>query len=196
VSERLGILGGAFDPIHLGHLILASEAKRQLDLHRVLFVPTFESAHQVKAIHTTFAHRCALARAAVNGYDDFVVSDIESRVSGKSYTANTLQLLKTIYRDSALFFIMGADSLEQFDTWHEPDKILELATVAVAHRPGYRPEMKGRAGKMVSIEMPQIDVSASDLRRRVCQNLPIRFMVPASVEEYIRREGLYRKQDA
>ncbi len=193
MSERLGVLGGAFDPIHLGHLILASEAKRQLDLHRVLFIPTYQSAHQDKMIATTFEHRCAMASAAVSGQAHFMVSDIESRVTGKSYTVATLSLLKNIYRDSALFFIMGADSLEQFDTWHEPDQVLKLATVVVAHRPGHEPELSGKSIKL--IEMPLIDISASEIRRRVREGLPIRFMVPEAVEEYIVRTGLYRGND-
>ena len=193
MSERLGVLGGAFDPIHLGHLILASEAKRQLDLHRVLFVPTYQSAHQDKIIATTFEHRCAMARVAVSGQAHFIVSDIESRVTGKSYTVGTLSLLKDIYRDSSLFFIMGADSLEQFDTWHEPDKVLKLATVVVADRPGHEPELRGKSIKL--IEMPLIDISASEIRRRVHDGMPIRFMVPEAVEEYIVRAGLYQKTD-
>jgi len=192
VIERLGILGGAFDPIHLGHLLLASEAKRQLDLHRVIFVPTFASAHQDKAIHTTFEHRLAMTRLAVEDQPDFAVSDIESRVDGKSFTANTLELMKTIYRGNEMFFLMGADSVEQFDTWHEPDRILSLATVVVVHRPGHLLELKGRAAVMKQIEMPLIEVSASDIRRRVAENQTIRFMTPKAVQDYITRMALYR----
>jgi nicotinate-nucleotide adenylyltransferase len=193
VSERLGVLGGAFDPIHLGHLILASEAKRQLNLHRVLIVPTFASAHQEKTIQTPFEHRCAMVRLAVTDQPDLVLSEVESRLTGKSYTVNTLELLKTIYCNSEMDFIMGADSLDQFDTWHDPDRILSLATVVVAHRPGHQPVLKGRAAGMKLIEMPLIDISASEIRRRVHENLPIRFMVPKAVEEYISRAALYRK---
>jgi nicotinate-nucleotide adenylyltransferase len=192
VSDRLGVLGGAFDPIHLGHLILASEAKRQLNLHRVLIVPTFDSAHQEKIIQTSFEHRCAMIKLAVADQPDLVLSDVESRLTGKSYTVNTLELLRTIYCESKIDFIIGADNLDQFDTWHDPDRILSLATVVVAHRPGHQPLLKGRAAAMKLIEMPLIDISASDIRRRVHENLPIRFMVPKAVEEYISRSVLYR----
>jgi nicotinate-nucleotide adenylyltransferase len=192
VSERLGVLGGAFDPIHLGHLILASEAKRQLNLHRVLFVPTFASAHQDKTIQTSFEHRCAMIKLAIADQPDLMLSDVESRLVGKSYTANTLVLLKSIFSESEIDFIIGADSLDQFDTWHDPDRILSLATVVVGHRPGHQPVLKGRAAAMKLIEMPLIDISASDIRRRVHENLPIRFMVPKAVEEYISRAALYR----
>jgi nicotinate-nucleotide adenylyltransferase len=186
------VLGGAFDPIHLGHLILASEAKRQLNLHRVLIVPTFDSAHQEKVIRTSFEHRCAMVKLAVADQPDLVLSEIESRLAGKSFTVNTLELLKTIYCESEIDFIIGADNLDQFDTWHDPDRILSLATVVVAHRPGHQPLLKGRAAAMKLIEMPLIDISASDIRRRVHENLPIRFMVPKAVEEYISRSALYR----
>lgn len=192
--ERLGVLGGAFDPIHLGHLILASEAKRQLDLHRVLFVPTFASAHQDKAICTPFEHRVAMTKLAIADQPDFALTDIESRVEGKSYTARTLEMMKGIYRNSELFFLMGADNLEQFDTWHEPDKVLSLATVVVVHRPGHRPELKGRTTAMKQIEMPLIDISASDIRRRVAANESIRFLTPKPVQEYISRMALYRER--
>ena len=192
MSERLGVLGGAFDPIHHGHLILASEAKRQLNLHRVLIVPTFASAHQEKTTQTSFEHRCAMIRLAVADQPDLVISDVESRLSGKSYTVNTLELLKSIYCESEIDLIMGADSLDQFDTWHEPDRILSLANVVVAHRPGHQPVLKGRTAGMKLIEMPLVDISASEIRRRVRENLPIRFMVPKAVEEYISRSALYR----
>jgi len=186
------VLGGAFDPIHLGHLILASEAQRQRDLHRVLFVPTFTSAHQEKTIETSFEHRCAMITLAIAEQPDLVLSDVERRFAGKSYTANTLEYLKTTYAGSAIEFIMGADSLDQFDQWHDPDRILSLATVVVAHRPGHQLSLTGRAAAMKLIEMPLVDISASDIRRRVKHNLPIRFLVPRAVEEYISRSALYR----
>jgi nicotinate-nucleotide adenylyltransferase len=134
-----------------------------------------------------------MIKLAVADQPDLVLSDVESRLTGKSYTVNTLELLKTIYCESEIDFIMGTDSLDQFDTWHDPDRILSMVTVVVAHRPGHQPLLKGRAAVMKLIEMPLIDISASDIRRRVHENLPIRFMVPKAVEEYISRSALYRK---
>lgn len=193
MSDRIGVLGGAFDPIHLGHLILASEAKSQLNLDLMLFVPTFESAHQQKTIATSFTHRCAMVTAAITGIDAFRLCESENRFVGRSYTVQTIDALRQEYPVSQLVFVMGADSLEQFDTWREPERLLSMITVGVAGRPGHAIVQSSSSQQIVSIDMLQIDISSSDIRRRVRAGLPIRFLVPSAVEAYIQKEGLYQE---
>ncbi len=191
MSKRIGILGGAFDPIHYGHLLLASEAAYQLKLDQTLFIPTFISAHQNKEILTPFTDRYAMVAAAVADVKSFVVSDIESGLSGRSYTVNTLRELKKHYRKHEFFFLIGADNLEQLGTWHEPEELTKLATLAVGSRPDYSPQLPDLPN-VVSFEMPLLEISASDIRRRVEQGIPIAYMVPPVVEKYIKKRGLYR----
>lgn len=191
MSKRIGILGGAFDPIHYGHLLLASEAAYQLKLDQTLFVPTFISAHQHKDIHTPFADRYAMVAAALTDVKSFIVSDIESGLSGRSYTVNTLKELKKHYRKGEFFFLIGADNLEQLGTWHKPEELTKLATLAVGSRPGYSPDLPDLPN-VVTFDMPLLEISASDIRRRVERGIPISYMVPQVVEKYIKKRGLYR----
>jgi nicotinate-nucleotide adenylyltransferase len=193
VSERIGILGGAFDPIHLGHLILASEARSQLNLDLVLFVPTYQSAHQNKEIATPFVHRCSMVAEAISGNPDFRLSDVECRLKGRSYTVQTIQALQQEYTDASFVLIIGADNFEQFDTWHEPERLLSMTTIAVAGRPGHAIAPSQSKWQPAVIDMPLIGISASDLRRRVRAGISIRFLVPPVVDDYIAQTGLYRE---
>ena len=193
VSERIGVMGGAFDPIHLGHLVLAMQAYEQLSLTRLLFVPTFQSAHQNKEIETAFEHRCAMVEAAIENCDQFSLSKIETAVSGKSYSVKTLQLLRQQYPKAEFFFLMGADSLEQLETWYLPEELLAMATVVVAGRPGYGKPDHPVPERIRFLAMPLLEISASDIRRRVREGRSIRFLVPDRVEAYILHHGLYRE---
>jgi nicotinate-nucleotide adenylyltransferase len=192
VSELIGVLGGAFDPIHYGHLLLASEAKAQLKLTRVIFVPTFKSPHRTKSIPTPFETRCTMVRKALAGYHDFEMTEIEKGFSGPSFSVQTLRSLKESNSGKDLVFIVGADNLEQMNSWFQPEELFQLATVAVACRPGHGVDGSVYQGKIRMIKMPQVDISARDLRRRVREGLPIRFQVPPEVERFIDQEGLYR----
>lgn len=191
MSRKIGILGGAFDPIHYGHLLLASEAADQLNLGRVLFVPTFHSAHQNKEIHTSFGDRCSMVKLAIAGNDDFEISKVESSIEGRSYSVRTLGLLKETTPDAEFFFLIGADNLEQLDTWYQPEELVRLAMLAVAARPGH--EIKPPPlDNVTTISMPGIEIAASDIRDRVRKGKSIRFMVPESVAEFIYAKRLYR----
>lgn len=191
MNERLGILGGAFDPIHFGHLLLASEAHYQLKLDRVLFLPTFESAHQHKKIDTPYARRVAMTEVAIAGYPEFEICDIERRLGGTSYSVKTLEKMKEEYPQAEFFFIIGADNVEQLETWFEPERLTELATLAAVARPGHKLEIE-ESEKVVRLEMPEIGISASMIRKRVGAGTPIRLLVPPAVERYIEEEKLYR----
>jgi nicotinate-nucleotide adenylyltransferase len=199
---RVGVLGGTFDPPHLGHLILAQEAHQALDLAQVLFVPAGEPWRKAGRELSPREHRLAMTRLAVTGNPLFAVSTGEADRPGPSYTAETLaQLRAELGPQAEFFFIMGADSLADFPHWHDPLRILELARLAVAERPaladaGFEegvPEELAQALRrcVVWLPMPLVAISASAVRERVRQGLSIRYWVPDAVEEYIRRHGLY-----
>jgi nicotinate-nucleotide adenylyltransferase len=200
---NLGVLGGTFDPPHIGHLILAEEARLALALGQVLFVPAGDPWRKAGRDLSPRQDRLAMVRLAIGDDPHFAVSTIEIEKEGPSYTAETLTALhEQLEPETGVFFIMGADSLADFPHWHEPQRILELARLAVAERP--EPEDVGleeglaedlaRAmrERVVWLRMPLIAISASGVRDRVRQGLSIRYWVPAAVEEYIREHGLYR----
>jgi len=199
---KLGVLGGTFDPPHIGHLILAEEARLSLGLGQVLFVPAGVPWRKAGQELSAREDRLAMVRLAVGDNPDFAVSSLEVEREGPSYTAETLaELCDQLGRETEFFFIMGADSLGDFPHWHQPQRILELARLAVAERP--EPEDAGFgevlaeevAGAMrqrvVWLRMPRIDISATAVRERVRRGLSIRYWVPLAVEKYIREHGLY-----
>jgi nicotinate-nucleotide adenylyltransferase len=199
---NLGVLGGTFDPPHIGHLILAEEARLALALGQVLFVPAGDPWRKAGRKLSPRQDRLAMVRLAVGDDPHFAVSTVEIDQEGASYTAETLAALREQFEpETEFFFLMGADSLADFPHWHEPQRILELARLAVAERP--EPEDVGleeglaedlaRAmrERVVWLRMPLIAISASAVRERVQKGLSIRYWVPAAVEEYIREHGLY-----
>lgn len=198
----VGVLGGTFDPPHMGHLVLAQEAYQALNLDQVLFVPAGEPWRKAGRELSAREHRLAMIRLAVADNPAFAVSTAEVDRAGPSYTAETLADLRAqLGPESELFFIMGADSLADFPHWHEPRRILELARLAVAERSpagdegveeGIPQELaEALRGSVVWVTMPLIAISASAVRQRVRQGLSVRYWVPGAVEEYVRRHGLY-----
>ena len=199
---RVGVLGGTFDPPHLGHLILAQEAHQALELTQVLFVPAGEPWRKAGRELSARQQRLAMVERAVSSNSAFAVSTAELDRPGPSYTAETMaQLRQQFGAETELFFIMGADSLVDFPHWHQPLRILELARLAVAERSPLGNEALDEAlpeelaealrARVVWLSMPLIAISASAVRERVRQGLPIRYWVPEAVEEYIGRHGLY-----
>jgi len=199
---RLGVLGGTFDPPHIGHLILADEARLALALEQVLFVPAGAPWRKAGQELSPREHRLAMVRLAVDDNPHFAVSTLEIDRQGPSYTADTMAELRGQFGpETEFFFIMGADSLADFPHWHEPQRILEFGRLAVAERP--EPEDVGLGEglaedlaramreRVVWLRMPLIAISASAVRERVRQGQPIRYWVPPAVEEYIRQHGLY-----
>lgn len=186
---RLGVFGGTFDPPHTGHLIVAQDAWSALGLDRVIFVPAAEPPHKVGMPITPGPIRLELVRAAVGGDERFEVSDLELRRAGPSYTVDTLRALRAGDPPPELFLLIGADQVREFDNWRAPDEILRLATVVGFMRGGEAPV--ARPG-IRWIRVTRIDLSATEIRRRVAAGEPIRYLVPPAVEAIIRREGLYR----
>ncbi len=199
---KLGVLGGTFDPPHIGHLILAEEARLALGLDQVLFAPAGAPWRKVGQELSPRESRLAMVRLAVGDNPHFAVSSLEIEREGPSYTAETLaELCDQLGRETEFFFIMGGDSLVDFPHWHEPQRILELACLAVAERPepgdvglgeSLAEELaRGIQERVIWLRMPLIAISASAVRERVRRGLSIRYWVPPAVEEYIRQHKLY-----
>jgi len=195
---RLGVLGGTFDPVHVGHLLLAEEASEQLGLERVLFVPAGQPWRKAGRRISKAEHRLAMLRLAAEDNPEFEVSDLEVARPGPSYTGETLASIRVEHKDAEIFFIMGEDALADLPNWRDPDRILELAMLAVARRPGSTigegcPELVAIApGRVVWLSMPTVGISASDIRERVQKGLSVRYRVPAAVDAYIREHKLYK----
>lgn len=197
---RVGILGGTFNPPHLAHLVCAQAAHSQLGLDRVLLMPAGEPPHKkVAPGDPSPRQRFELCRLAVVGDERFDVSPLELERPGRSFTADTLRLLHERAPDDELSFIVGGDMAASFPSWHEPETVLSLATLAVAERRGAKRDAIERAlaplagsERVRYFDMPRIDISSSELRERVAQGSPIRYLVPDAVAEAIAAEGLYQ----
>jgi nicotinate-nucleotide adenylyltransferase len=201
---RVGILGGTFNPPHLGHLICAQEAHRQLKLDRVILMPAGRPPHKPSLEGEPGAeHRLALCRRAVDGDSRFDVSDLEVIRDGPSYTVDTLGQLTSLMPDSELFLIVGGDVAAGLPSWHEPERVLSLATLAVAKRRGTTrasidQALSGLQGgeRAEFFRMPGIGISSTEIRQRVQLQQPIKYLVPEPVASYIDEHRLYggRKQ--
>jgi len=189
-TMKIGILGGTFDPIHYGHLILGEQVRGQLELDKVIFVPTYQPPHKDGRRILDARHRLRMARLAVRGNPRFTVSDIEIRRRGKSYTVDTLRAIKRCYRGARLFFICGSDLVSEIPTWKKVDEIYRLARFVLAKRPGYGRRLTGR--RFLKIHVAQVDISSSSLRRLVHRDRSIQYLTPDSVVRYIQRHRLYR----
>jgi nicotinate-nucleotide adenylyltransferase len=197
---RVGILGGTFNPPHVAHLVCASEAASQLRLDRVLLTPVAVPPHTRPRNDPGASERLELCRLAAAGDERLEVCDLEVARGGPSYTVQTLRELRARTPGDELTFILGADVALGLPSWREPEVVIELATLAVAERAGAaRAEIEacleqafgGRAAYEL-FDMPRIDVSSSEIRRRVAEGRPIRYLVPDAVLARIERNGLYR----
>lgn len=189
----MGILGGSFDPVHIGHLILAETALAHLGLEQLLLLPAGQPAHKRRRALAPITHRLAMLRLAVRGNPKLRVSRLEADRPGVTFTVRTLEAMAKA-GSAELFFLMGEDSLREFDAWREPDRILELARLAVVPRATalpmrLRPAVRRR---VVFVPMPLIEISSSEIRRRIRRRLGVRYWVPDAVLTYMDRHGLYR----
>lgn len=198
---RLGVLGGTFDPVHLAHLVLGEVAREDLDLDRVLFVPTGQPWRKAGREIAAASDRMAMLRLATAGNSYFDVSTLEVDRDGPSYTEVTLEaLLKEYGKETELFFIIGRDSLLDFPHWHDPRRIAELATLVVADRDGSgvpsesEPTLPGIVARLCWLRMPRVDINSTDVRTRVREGRSIRYRVPDGVAAYIDERGLYKSK--
>jgi len=201
---KVGILGGTFDPIHLGHLLLAETAREMLALQRVLFVPAGDPPHKQAAPKTPARHRQAMVELAIAGHSCFELSLIDLERPGPHYTTDTVRLLRHQHNLSPdeCFFIIGSDSLVDLPTWHNAPELMSLCHLAVSHRPGYQPDLgsleeklPGLSNRMDWVEMPVLGLEASAIRERVQAGRSIRYQVTDSVREYIDTNKLYCSQE-
>ena len=196
---RIGVFGGAFNPPHLGHLVCAQEVLLQLELERVLFVPVGEAPHREIDNDPGPEARLEMVELATAGDERFAVSRVEVDREGPSYTSDTLELLQGESPGDELFLILGGDQAAALPSWHEPEKVLERATVAAVERVGWSRNAVGiklsrlrGSDRVRHLDMLMIQISSTGVRRRVREGRPIRYLVPPAVEDYIGSHELYR----
>lgn len=203
---RLGIFGGSFDPVHLGHLWIGEAAMETLQLDQLVWIPTATQPLKPGGAVEDAQHRVAMLQLAVGGREGFVVDPREIQREGVSYSVDTVSEIKQEHPAAELFLIIGSDSLATMPQWHRPSDLLSMVTLAVVKRAGDQapldfsvfdefvtPERRAAFEASV-IAMPQIELSSSGIRRRVAQGQSIRYQVPAAVRVYIRSQGLYAQQ--
>lgn len=198
---NIGVLGGTFDPVHIGHLIIAEQARVELGLSEVLFVPAGQPWLKVNHNVTPAFHRVEMLRRAVASNPHFRVCTLEIDRAGPSYTVDTMAGLKDELGTESFFFILGQDSFDDLPLWKEPDRLVRMCQLAVVPRLGLRsPDLnsltssvRGAQGRVRTVSAPVVEVSSSEIRQRVAQGLSIRYLVPHEVEQYIAAQGLYQK---
>ena len=197
---NIGILGGTFDPVHNGHLILADVAQEQLNLSVMLFIPAGQPWLKTERIITPAEHRLRMLRLALEDKPDFRISEIEIQRSGPTYSIDTItELKKDPYAEDELFFILGQDILMQLPQWHDVPNLVQLCYLVAAPRPGVKkPDLKtleveipGITQRVMLLKEPKVDINATDIRERVGKGLSVRHLVPESVNRYIKEQGLY-----
>lgn len=203
-KRRVGVFGGTFDPIHLGHLILAEEARSQLQLDCVYFVPAADPPHKQERVITPVEHRIRMVELATATADFFWVSRVDADRPGPHYTTDMMPLLQAeLGPETQLFFLMGSDSLRDLPTWRNPGWLLEHCCLVTFTRPGSEPDwaalertFPGLRRHITLLEMPLLEISSTDLRARAQAGQTIRYQVPCAVEAYIRKYRLYESTDA
>lgn len=204
---RLGIFGGSFNPVHYGHLLLAETCREQAQLDEVWFVPNAISPLKQDQPPAADRHRVEMLKLAIGGHEAFRLCTLEIDRGGISYTVDTLDQIAKEQPEADLYFLMGADSLVDFSKWREPQRICSLALPLVVRRFGSPEPQYEALGAVLSaeqlslvrqmtVEMPIIDLSSSDLRRRAAEGLSLRFRTPRAVEKYIEMHGMYSPESS
>ena len=198
-GKSLGILGGTFDPIHIGHLRMAEHVFQSMDLEKIIFIPAYVPPHKLGQDFAPAQDRYAMTKLAVADNPHFIVSDMELKRSGVSYTIDTIRQLHNLYPDKELHFIIGADSVAQLHTWHNIEEMLELTRFVAVWRPGYEDAMdelvrhlgEGAKQRVLLLDTPVYDISSTEIRTRIRQGASLAGFVPKAVENYIYEHGLY-----
>ncbi|MDO8490607.1 MAG: nicotinate-nucleotide adenylyltransferase [Dehalococcoidia bacterium] len=196
---NIGVLGGTFDPVHIGHLIIAEDVRVKLGLAGVVFLPAGQPWLKDDRSISPARHRVEMLRLAISSNPYFSLSRIEVDRPGPSYSIDTLpQLKQQLGSDVALYFILGSDALAEFARWKDPQRLMQMCELVIAPRPGPKPVLKALekaipciSQHITSLDTPEIGVSSSDIRQRVRRGLSIRYLVPEAVEAYIDQKKLY-----
>jgi nicotinate-nucleotide adenylyltransferase len=199
---KIGVLGGTFDPIHLGHLRVADEVSASLTLDEVIFMPAGQPWLKADNAISPAEHRLEMIRLALAGRDNFKLSTMEIERPGPTYTVDTMSELGRQLGSEELFFILGWDNLSQLPQWHEPSRLIELCQLVAVPRVDFPPPdlasleatIPGLKQRVILLNAPRIDINASEIRRMVAQGLSIHNLVPEAVEGYIKRNKLYIPQ--
>lgn len=193
--RKVCIIGGSFNPIHIGHLILANTVLEEFKLDEMIFVPCYIQPLKGDKDFAEANHRLEMIKLAISNNPKFSVSDIEIKRKGKSYTVDTLKFFKKRYDN--LYFVIGADNIRDFHKWKEPDTIVNLAKLIVTNRGGFdvRIPQKIRGKKILPCTIPQIEISSTMIRKKIRNNQSIKYFVPESVEYYIYTNNLYKNSE-
>jgi nicotinate-nucleotide adenylyltransferase len=197
--QKIGILGGTFNPIHFGHLILGQSAREEFGLDKILVMPTKNPAYKTISGGVTEQNRIEMIQLAIEDFPYFEFSDLELRREGTTYTVDTLRELTKGQEDSRYYFIMGADSLYQIETWKKPEEILSMVDILVATRNDSRSALDAQIdyledkydGKIYHLNSPSIEISSNEIRKKNISGQSIHFFLPEKVINYIERNGLY-----
>lgn len=198
---RIGIFGGTFDPVHMGHLILAEQCRVQAKLDEVWFVPSATPPHKDRGV-TRFEQRCEMLELAIKGHEPaFRVNQIENTLPAPSFTARTLEQLRASHPNDEFSLLLGSDCLPDLPGWYEPHRVIELARLVVVPRPGVMLWTAERLAAALRVDesavrvrfvaCPMIEIASRELRRAILDGLSVRYLVPRAVEEYIRERKLY-----
>ncbi|HAQ41679.1 MAG TPA: nicotinic acid mononucleotide adenylyltransferase [Clostridiales bacterium] len=198
--KRVGIMGGTFDPIHLGHLVVANEVLNIYGLDEIVFVPAGNPPHKC-GMGASFVDRYVMTCLATLSNNKFTVSDIEIKNKGKSYTLNTLKEFHSMYADTEFCFITGTDAVINLPNWHEPKELLKICKFIAVSRPGIDKEdvklkieeiRRDLNGHIEMLQIPMLDISSTDIRERFKNGISAKYLLPESVEQYIFKNNLYR----
>ncbi len=196
---RIGILGGTFDPIHLGHLIIAEEVRIKLGLNEVIFIPTGRPWLKVDHTVTAAIQRTEMVRLAIEGNPYFKLCTLEVERTGPSYSVDTVATLREQLGAQPFFFILGSDSIAELHLWKEPSRLVQMCKLVVVPRVGLSPpdlnsleiSIPGVSDRVIQLDAPVIDISSSEIRQRLARGLSVRYLVPDEVERHIARKELY-----
>ena len=202
---KIGLIGGSFDPVHYGHLLLAERCREECQLDEVRFVPAATAPHKQAGGRATGEHRMQMLKLATSGHAAMVPWDVELQRGGISFTVDTIRELRHECPQDELYFLVGADTLHDLPNWREPTEICELATIVAVHRPGSpnadlsvlnRVTSQTRIERFAQhiVQMPQLDLSSTEIRNRVATDRSIRFQLPRAVEQFIIENGLYHEE--
>ncbi len=192
--EHIGIIGGSFDPIHIGHLITAQVVLEKRNLDKIIFIPCFVSPHKIKNKSTEAKHRLKMVELAIKSNPNFTVSDFEIKANQVSYTVETIKHFKETYDN--IDFIIGYDNLINFNSWKDPDKIVELANLIVLKRNFVAPNYSFHSyfAKAVFVDTPIVEISSTEIRERIGKNLPVNYFLTKEVYDYIYEHKLYLRK--
>ena len=187
-------MGGAFDPIHNGHLILTESAHRAFNLDGIFFVPSFNPPHRSSQPLATFEDRVKMTELAIAGNSQYCLSEIEKEIGGPGYTLPIIKSLKHKYPKTSWFLILGGDNIAIFDSWYKPEEIIKEVTIIVGGRPGYDAEFKKSIwyNKIKHFDMPPTDISSTTTRQLLKNNQAVDGLLPESVKQFIQEKGLYK----